>query len=205
MTDTPLDETIAAQIHAPVEVLLEHGESQWTLVMRRHFPHSPQKLWQMITDPERLARWSPVVPNRPLTEPGPATCREEADSDPLNAEVLIADAPRRLVHRWGSELLAWTINPVKGGATLELRHTLTDRSQASQFAAGWQVCLGRLAAEDDRIRRERVVGERARDYRCQELLERYETALTGTCPARGDLTCTVGVHNADGGTPSAAR
>lgn len=34
--------------------------------MRREFPQSPERLWQMLTDPARLARWSPVVPDRAL-------------------------------------------------------------------------------------------------------------------------------------------
>lgn len=178
MTENPRDEVIAAQIHSPIEVLLQHDEADWTLIMRRPFPHPPEKLWQMITEPERLARWSPVVPDRPLDEPGPATCREHPHDDPLDAEVLIADAPRKLVHRWGPEILAWTITRTENGATLELRQTLSDHTRASLNAAGWQVCLGRLAADQDGIERERVVGDRALDYGCQELIERYQATLT---------------------------
>lgn len=178
MIDKPGDETVAAQIHAPIEVLLQHDEPDWTLIMRRHFPHPPEKLWRMITDPDRLARWSPVVPDRPLTTLGPAKCRENPGDDPLDAEVLIADAPRKLVHRWGPEVLGWTITGTADGATLELRQTLSDHARASLHAAGWQVCLGRLAAEEDGVERERVVGERAWAYGCQELIERYQNTLT---------------------------
>ncbi|MFC0534136.1 SRPBCC domain-containing protein [Phytohabitans kaempferiae] len=178
MTDNPRDEVIAAQIHSPIEVLLLHDEPDWTLVMRRRFPHPPERLWRMITEPERLARWSPVVPDRTLNEPGPATCREHPDDDPLDAEVLIADAPRKLVHRWGREILDWTITRTEGGATLELRQTLDEHTRATLYAAGWQVCLGRLAADEDGVDRERVVGERAWAYGCQELIERYQNTLT---------------------------
>lgn len=175
MTDTPQlprDEAIAAQVHAPIEVLLELDEDRWTLVMRRRFPHSPQKLWAMLTEPAKLARWSPIVPDRPLTEPGPATCRENPDDDPIDAEVVVVDAPRQLVHRWGPDLLRWTLTPNGDGTVLELRETTGEHGAAVMLAAGWQVCLGRLAAEDG-TDRERPTGQRAMAYGWEELRDTY--------------------------------
>ncbi len=177
MTDEPRDEAIAQQIHAPIEVLLQHDDADWTLVMRRAFPHPPEKLWRMITEPELLARWSPIVASRRLDTPGPATCRENPGDAPLDAEVLIADAPRKLVHRWGADVVAWTITHGAAGSILELRQTLSDHSHVSMNAAGWQVCLGRLGAEEDGVDHERVVGQRAWAYGCQELIDHYRATL----------------------------
>ena len=180
MTDhpqSPRDEVIAAQVQAPMEVLLELDEDRWTLVMRRRFPHAPQRLWAMLTEPARLARWSPIVPDRPLTEPGPATCRENPGDDPIDAEVLACDAPRLLVHRWGPDLLRWTLTLDGDHTVLELRHTTGERPAAALLAAGWQVCLGRLAAEDD-SGRERPTGRRAMAYGWQELHDRYRSRFS---------------------------
>ncbi|MFT4296757.1 MAG: SRPBCC domain-containing protein [Micropruina sp.] len=175
MTDTPQaprDEAIAAQVHAPIEVDLELEEDQWTIVMRRRFPHAPQKLWAMLTEPARLARWSPIVPDRPLTEPGPASCRENSGDDPIDAEVLVVDAPRQLVHRWGPDLLRWTLTPDGEGTALELRQATGGHGAAVMLVAGWQVCLGRLAAEDG-ADRERPTGQRAMAYGWEELRDKY--------------------------------
>ncbi|QZY52375.1 SRPBCC domain-containing protein [Leucobacter tenebrionis] len=181
MADEPRDEEIARQVHSPVDVLLQQDGAEWTLVMRRAFPHTPEELWRMLTEPDRLARWSPVVPDRVLDSPGPATCREHPHDTPIDAEVLIADTPRKLVHRWGPELLSWTITHAPaGGAVLELRQTLADHGRASLYAAGWRVCLGRLAAEEDGTDRERVVGDRAWAYGCRELIEHYDATLTAS-------------------------
>ncbi|WP_309104327.1 SRPBCC domain-containing protein [Microbacterium sp.] len=177
MTEASRDESVAAQIRFPLEIRLEHDESDWTLVMRRRFPHTPARLWQMITEPELLARWSPVVPDRPLDSPGPATCREKPEDEPLDAEVLIADRPRKLVHRWDAEILSWTITSGDDGTTLELRQSLGDHPRASQYAAGWHLCLARLAVEDDGFDHERVVGGRAWAYGCGDLIERYRDVL----------------------------
>lgn len=180
MTDTTSDATIVAEIQSPVEVLLERDEERWTLVMRRSFRHTAERLWQMITDPAELKRWSPVVPDRPLTEPGPATCRENPGDDPIDAEVLVVNAPRLLVHRWGTDLLRWTVTPDGNGAVLELRQTFADHAMASSYAAGWQVCLGCLAATADGISRERVTGQRALAYGWRELHDRYAMELATT-------------------------
>lgn len=181
MTDSvqpPRDEEIAAQVRAPIEVLLELEDDRWTIVMRRRFPHGRQKVWAMLTDPAKLARWSPIVPDRPLTEPGPATSRENPGDDPADAEVLVADAPRRLTHRWGDDLLSWTLTPDGDGTVLELRQTTAERATAAMLAAGWQVCFGRLAAEDD-TDRERPTGRRALAYGWQELSDGYENRFSG--------------------------
>lgn len=179
MTDHPLppDEVIAEQIHAPMEVVLELEDDRWTLVMRRRFRHAPQKLWAMLTEPAGLARWSPIVPNRPLTEPGPATCRENPGDAPIDAEVLVADAPRLLVHRWGADLLRWTLAADGDHTILELRQTTGDRPGAVMLAAGWQVCLARLAAEDG-TDRERPTGQRALAYGWQKLHDEYQRRFT---------------------------
>lgn len=162
------------EVSRPVEASLERAGDRWVLVMRRSFRHPPERLWRMLTEPIELARWSPGVPDRPLTSTGPATCRENPGGEAFDAEVLVADAPRELVHRWGDHLLSWIITPDEEGATLELRHTFDHGEHASKYAAGWQVCLGRLAAEDG-VNRERPTGMRAMAYGWEAVKERYES------------------------------
>ena len=175
------DEAIAAAVHEPIDALLEREGDRWTLVLRRRFAHPPARLWAMLTEPDRLARWSPIVPDRPLTTPGPATSRENPEDDPVDTEVLSVDAPSELVHRWGRAVLRWTVTAAGSGAVLELRQTGDDRGAdgaAAASAAGWQVCLGRLAAEDETVR-ERPTGRRALAYGWQALRDRYTAGFGG--------------------------
>ncbi|MGO1543592.1 MAG: SRPBCC domain-containing protein [Gulosibacter sp.] len=173
MSDSRPDEAILKQIHAPIEVRLDTDESGSTLTMRREFSHSAGFLWQMLTESELLNRWSPIVPDRAFDSLGPSTSRESPDTDPFDTEVLVVDRPRKLAHRWGEETIQWTIFEGPEGASLEMRQTLLDRSFASLAASGWRVCFGRLAAEEDGVERERVVGERALAYGFDELNEQY--------------------------------
>ncbi|MBD8060011.1 SRPBCC domain-containing protein [Cellulomonas sp. JH27-2] len=177
MTQQDRDEQVAAAVHEPIEARVARDGATWTLVMRRHFRHRPALLWRMLTEPELLVRWSPIVPDRALTTPGPATSRENHEDDPVDTEVLAVEAPRELVHRWGADVMRWTITPAPDGAVLELRQQLGDRASAAALAAGWQVCLGRLATEDGSDR-ERATGRRAMAYGWQELHDRYRTELS---------------------------
>lgn len=87
---------------------------------------------------------------------------------------------RSLPSPWGPEVLEWTIAVGPQGARLELRQTLSNDGHASRYAAGWRVCLGRLAAEQDGVERERVVGERAWAYGCRDLIDHYQRTLDTT-------------------------
>ncbi|MFH0412361.1 SRPBCC domain-containing protein [Corynebacterium sp. L4756] len=171
------DEVIFEHIQAPIFVEVAHGDAGAELVMRRDYLHAPDKLWDLITQPDLLAHWSPIVPDRVLNTAGSAVCRENPEDEPNNAEVLEAVAPQKLIHHWGDDVVTWTISPTESGASLELRQSLGDEQFASMLAAGWQVCLGRLAPEEDGVDRERVVGQRAKAYGWEELNEHYQKSL----------------------------
>lgn len=169
----PMDPGIVAQLGVDVPATLGRAGGRWVLVLRRRLPHDPLRVWQHLTRPDLLAQWSPVVPDRVLDAPGPATARENPVDDPVDAEVLAVDAPRLLEHRWAGHVLRWTLTPVEGGTDLELRQTFDDRTEAGSYAAGWRVCLATLAASDDGAPHERVVGHRARDYGWEALRDGY--------------------------------
>ncbi len=37
----------------------QNGEEKWTLVLVRELRHSPEKVWQALTDPAQLREWAP--------------------------------------------------------------------------------------------------------------------------------------------------
>ena len=36
-------------------------EEKWTLILVRELRHSPEKVWQALTDPAHLREWAPFV------------------------------------------------------------------------------------------------------------------------------------------------
>lgn len=130
----------------------------------------PQTIWSFISEPAELAKWSPIVPDRPLTEVGPATTRESAEFDALPADVISVEPGHELVHRWGDDTITWRIS----GDRLDCINVLAIPEMASYNAAGWQVCFAVLAAILEGEEQERLVGARAKEYGWSQLQQRYE-------------------------------
>ena len=171
---------ITAQIAArPAEAVLARADGRWVLTMTRDLRHPPERVWPMLTEPGQLSRWSPVVPDRPLTSAGPAVSHETPDHPATDVTVLTCDPPRELVHRWGGHLLRWVLVPVPGGSRLTLEQTFDDRENAASYGAGWHLCLAVLEVLDSGQEADRIVGKRARDYGWAELRDAYQAAWAG--------------------------
>ncbi len=171
MTDARITHEIDAN---PVAAELTRDGDHWILTMRRRLRHSPERVWPMLTDPEQLARWSPYVPDRVLDAAGPVTARENPGDPPRDGEVLRFDPPRELVHRYGDDVLRWTLLPDGDGSLLTLQHTLDGSQPPSYIASGWHICFGTLAAieVDDGVGR--VVGADAMGYGWEKLRDAYD-------------------------------
>lgn len=153
-------------------------EGRFVLRMTREFPHDVERVWSRLVDPEELARWSPIVPDRRLDSVGPARCRETPDAPPVDAEVLSCDPPRELCHRWGGNVLRWRLAPTRAGCRLTLEQTFADRDFGPMSAAGWHLCLAVLEAVLAGADVERVVGRRALDYGWEELVAQYDARFS---------------------------
>jgi uncharacterized protein YndB with AHSA1/START domain len=172
----PLVAAIAAQ--QPTDATVIHVGDRWVLRMTRELPHDAEHVWSKLTEPDELRKWSPIIPDRSLTSVGPAAARESSDRDAVDAEVLVSDRPRELSHRWGADILHWTLTPTAGGCRLTLEQTFDEHADRGSFAAGWHLCLAVLVAILDGHDGERVVGSRAIDYGWQSLEARYRASLT---------------------------
>lgn len=131
------------------------------------------QIWEHLTDPELLATWSPIVPERPLTEVGPVLARENPGEDPVAADVLATAGDHALTHRWGEDVLEWLIDE----ARLTLLMKLSVPQHAPTHLAGWHVCLGVLDARLDGLEQERIVGRQALDHGWRGLRDRYAQQL----------------------------
>jgi hypothetical protein len=143
------------------------------LVMEVDVAGTADQLWSAVTDPEVLARWSPVVPDRPLTSEGPALARENPTDDPVAADVLGTAGSHAVTHRWGEATIGWMVDDRQ----VDLQMRLEDPSQAPAAAAGWHVCLAVLDAQMDGQDQERIVGEDALAYGWEQLRARYAEEL----------------------------
>lgn len=151
------------------DLLVRAEIADGSLVMEVDVAGSAEQLWRAITDPEQLARWSPVVPDRALTSIGPALSRENPDEDPVAADVLALAADHAVTHRWGDATLGWVVDD----GQVDLQVALPEVEQAQYFAAGWHVCLAVLDAQLSGEDQARIVGTEAMDHGWEELRALY--------------------------------
>ena len=120
----------------------KEGEN-WTLVLVRELRHSPEKVWQALTDPAQLREWAPFEADRNLGTAG-TTVKLATVGAPTpyvsETRVTRADAPKVLEYNWGGGDVRWELEAFRGGTRLTLWANI-DRRWISMGAAGWHICL----------------------------------------------------------------
>jgi uncharacterized protein YndB with AHSA1/START domain len=115
----------------------------WTLVLVRELRHSPENVWQALTDPAQLREWAPFDADRNLGSTGASVKLTTVGApSPLVTETTVAraDAPKLLEYNWGGQDIRWELEPIAGGTRLTLWHNI-DRRFISMGAAGWHICF----------------------------------------------------------------
>jgi uncharacterized protein YndB with AHSA1/START domain len=116
---------------------------QWTLILVRQLRHSPEKVWQALTDPAQLREWAPFDTDGSLDTVG-ATVNLTTVGAPMayvsQTRVTRAEAPKVLQYNWGDKDVRWELEATGGGTRLTLWHNI-DRGFISMGAAGWHICL----------------------------------------------------------------
>jgi uncharacterized protein YndB with AHSA1/START domain len=118
------------------------GES-WTLILVRELRHSPEKVWQALTDPAHLREWAPFDADENLGRAGAMVkLTTVATPTPHVTETVVrrADAPNVLEFAWGGNDMRWELEVFGGGTRLTLWHHI-DRRFISMGAAGWHICF----------------------------------------------------------------
>jgi uncharacterized protein YndB with AHSA1/START domain len=129
-------------------------ENRPALRFERRLEHPPDAVWRAITDPEELWHWFPTGVEVDLRVGGAMkfTFRELKLSEQpttMDGEVTDFDPPRVFGFYWGRDHLRFELEPLEGGAATRLRFTvlLDAPDKAARDAAGWHVCLDRLAQQ----------------------------------------------------------
>lgn len=116
---------------------------KWTLIVVKELRHSPEKVWQAITDPAHLREWAPFDSDGNLGKVG-STVKLATVGAPgprvTETKVKRADAPRMLEYTWGDFDMRWELQAVAGGTRLSLWTNIA-RPYISMGAAGWHICF----------------------------------------------------------------
>ncbi len=127
---------------AGAQIRKEEGE-KWELILVRELRHSPEKVWQALTDPAHLREWAPFDAEGNLSTAG-TTVKLTTVGAPgphiTETKVIRADAPKLLEYSWGANDMRWELEATGGGTRLTL-WTSIDRRYIAMGAAGWHICF----------------------------------------------------------------
>jgi uncharacterized protein YndB with AHSA1/START domain len=157
----------------------KEGE-KWTLILIRELRHSPEKVWQALTDPVHLREWAPFVVDGSLGTVGSnVNLTWVGTPKPQETTVTRADAPEVL--EYGD--IRWELQASGSGTRLTLWHKI-DRRFVSWGAAGWHISfdvLDRLLAGQPLGR---IVGTDAMKFGWQRLVAEYAKQFGAETPNR---------------------
>jgi uncharacterized protein YndB with AHSA1/START domain len=115
---------------------VKKGGDKWTLILVRELRHSPEKVWQALTDPAELQQWAPFEVDGSLGNVGKVQLTWVGTPMAIETVVTRAEAPRVLEYND----TRWELEPVGQGTRLTLWHNI-DRRFISWGAAGWHICF----------------------------------------------------------------
>src|SRR5579871_1795060 len=102
-----------------MEAQLEQREGGWQLRFVRKLPHSVDKVWRAITDPDHLRTWFPdriVVSEWKRGAP----LKFITQFGDFDGEVLTVQPPTLLEFRWGNDHLRFEVTAEGPGSVLTL-------------------------------------------------------------------------------------
>jgi uncharacterized protein YndB with AHSA1/START domain len=112
-------------------------ETRPAVVEEREFSQPPERVWDALTDPEKMSRWLLPAPDF-APEPGRRFHLHGPGGERIGGEVREADAPHRLVYTWDGgntdatpTHVTWTLTPTeRGGTHVRIEHTARLRASA---------------------------------------------------------------------------
>jgi hypothetical protein len=163
------------------EAQVEKRGDKWTLILVRELRHSPQKVWQALTDPAQLREWAPFIVNQSLGVIGSTVkLTWVGNPTPIGTKVTRADAPKLL--EYGD--MRFQLEASGSGTRLTLWHKIDHRFVA-WGAAGWHISFDVLERFLAGQPIGRIVGADAMEFSgWQRLVAEYDRQFEVGAPAR---------------------
>src|SRR5579872_5522858 len=154
---------------------IQKDGEKWTLVLVRELRHSPEKVWQALTDPAHLREWAPFDADGNLGTAGAMVRLTTVGAPALQVtetKVTRADAPNALENKWGGFEMRWQLEPSGSGTRLTL-WTNSGYRFIAMGAAGWHICFDVLDRLLSGTPIGRMVGGEAIQFGWQRLNAEY--------------------------------
>jgi uncharacterized protein YndB with AHSA1/START domain len=125
---------------------LEREGDLSVLRYRRRLGHPREKVWRALTEDAHLSAWFPTTIEGERAPGAPLHFSfRQSEGEPFDGEMLGWDPPALMELRWADDVLCFELAEVEGGCLLSLTVRFPEHGKAARDAAGWHVCLQRLA------------------------------------------------------------
>ena len=141
---------------------------KWTLILVRELRHSPERVWQALTEPEHLREWAPFDVDASLGTRGTVNITWAGTQQVVETKVTRAEAPNTLEYND----MRWELESIARGTRLTLWHKI-DRRFIAWGAAGWHISFDVLDRLLSGTPIGRIVGREAIKFEWQRLNAEY--------------------------------
>jgi uncharacterized protein YndB with AHSA1/START domain len=116
------------------------------LRFRRRLEHSQDKVWHALTEDEHLEGWFPTtIEGARITGGALRFSFRHGEGEAFGGQMTAFDPPSLMELRWSDDSLRFELEADGSGCLLSLTVTFPEHGKAARDAAGWHVCLERLA------------------------------------------------------------
>ena len=107
----------------------------------RHFSHSVEDVWAMLTKNEKLQQWFSELTVVDLRKGGLIQF-DKQDGTFMDMNILDYEPLKVLAFEWGNDVARFELSPESGGCKLIFSETISSfTEQTIKDLAGWHVCL----------------------------------------------------------------
>jgi len=155
-------------------------EDGFKVVFERTLDHNIQKVWDAITNPEKLKFWfTDIVMD--FRKGGKLTIfNRDEDGSSTNGKILKIEQPTRFEYMWEDDLAVWELFPLaENKCKLTLTYGKVHQDIAANTTSGWHVLLDRLEMALGGSRKKYPFGTEENDPEILELEEFYAGQISG--------------------------
>ena len=150
---------------------IQKAEEGYLATFERHYNHSVEEVWSMLTENEKLTKWFSELHVEDLREGGLIKFDMQ---DGTFEEMVITELKDRsiLEYTWGDDVVRFELSVEPSGCQLMLKEKLTNiTDHTPRDLAGWHVCLDVI----NKLLEGRTVGSRETDWK--KWYEEYKKAI----------------------------
>lgn len=120
---------------------LHKSNGRYALRFERFFPHNPEGVFRVITNPSFFTQWYPFATGEMDLRLGGKIAFDDGEGTTYNGTITELEKPYLFVFREVDDLINISLREDDEGCRMIFTHTFNDDSWAVNTAAGWHRCL----------------------------------------------------------------